>query len=321
MTQRTIAVSLLWLFAIVFGLPARSVGAADEGRCNLWIDLCQGEPSVYDEVLDDLAGVRVIYLGEYHTIQRHHELQQSILTDLAQRGKPLVLGLEQLESFQQSIVDRYNRGEINFSQLAEATQWSRRWSSYEQYRAIIEAAQKFKIPILALNAKSETIRQVARSGGIDRMDRKLRVELPAEMQLEDPVYRRLLTLQMMVHASANPERLRPMIEAQIARDEAMAATLCSFLKSDAGRGRSALVLCGAGHVAYGLGTASRVRKQLPQATDRIVLFSESGDLVLSPEEKAMARKITITHEQLREIDRPIADYLHVTSRKEGPASK
>ena len=147
------------------------------------------------------------------------------------------------------------------------------------------------------------------------MDQKARGELPADIQLDDPVYRKLLTLQMMVHASANPESLRPMIEAQIARDEAMAWTLCSFLNSEAGHGRSALVLCGAGHVAYGLGTVARVRRRLPQAKDRIVLFSESGDLVLLPQERAMAREITITHEQLRQIDRPIADYLHETSLK------
>ena len=68
-------------------------------------------------------------------------------------------------------------------------------------------------------------------------------------------------------------------------------------------------------VGYGLGTAARVRRRLPQAKDRIVLFSESGDLVLSPQERVMAREITITHEQLRQIDRPIADYLQETSLK------
>jgi hypothetical protein len=96
----------------------------------------------------------------------------------------------------------------------------------------------------------------------------------------------------------------------------MATALCSFLASKAGEGRSAVVLCGAGHVAYGLGTPARVRRRLPDAKDRIVLLSESGDLVLSPQEQAAARPITITHEQLRQIDRPIADYLNETSLKE-----
>ena len=101
----------------------------------------------------------------------------------------------------------------------------------------------------------------------------------------------------------------------------MAAALSAFLNSPGGRGRAALVLCGTGHVAYGLGTAARVRRRLPQMKDRIILLSESGDLVLSPQERAVARTITITHEQLRQIDRPIADYLYQTSRKEEPAQR
>ena len=92
-----------------------------------------------------------------------------------------------------------------------------------------------------------------------------------------------------------------------------------YLTSEAGRGRTAVVLCGAGHVAYALGTPARLRRRLPDAKDRILLLSESGDLVLTAEERAMARPITITHDQLRQIDRPIADYVHVTSLKHEPA--
>ena len=106
---------------------------------------------------------------------------------------------------------------------------------------------------------------------------------------------------MMVHVSATPQMLRPMIEAQIARDEAMAEAIAAFMESEQGRGRKVLVLCGAGHVAYGLGLPTRVRRRLPNIKDRIVLFSESGEVRLSPEEKAQSRAIEITHEQLREL--------------------
>ncbi len=165
------------------------------------------------------------------------------------------------------------------------------------------------MPIVALNASAVTIRQIVRSGGVERMPPDMRKELPAEMRLQDPQYEKVLSLQMMVHASATPEALRPMIEAQIARDEAMAQALAAFVKSEPGWRRKMLVLCGAGHVAYGLGMPARVRRRLPGTRDRIILFSESGELQLSPEERAQAREIEITHEQLREIKQPVADYL------------
>ena len=142
---------------------------------------------------------------------------------------------------------------------------------------------------MALNATSETIRQIVRSGGVERLPSEARKELPAEMRLQDPNYEKLLSLQMMVHVTAMPKTLRPMIEAQIARDEAMAEAVASFLKSPAGRGRKMLVLCGAGHVVYGLGMPARVRRRSPDAKERVVLLSESGELQLSPQDKAQPR--------------------------------
>jgi uncharacterized iron-regulated protein len=284
-------------------------------RCGFWIDLASGEPVAEEELLSDLASVRVVYLGERHTVLRHHELEAWIVTELAKRRVRLVLALEPMEAVHQPALDRYAKKAISFEALAEATQWSTRWRGYQQYKPVLEAARQAGSAILALNARTETIRQVVRSGGVDRLDAAARRELPAEMQLSDPPYEKLLNLQMMVHMSASPQRVRPMVEAQIARDEAMASVLAAYLGSSEGRGRTAVVVCGAGHVGYGLGTAARVRRRIPAIKERIVLFSESGDVELSPQERAVARPISVSHEQLRELGRPIADYLHAVSLK------
>lgn len=290
-------------------------------RCSMWIDVYRGEPVSYGLVLDDLAEVDVVYLGEAHTIQRHHDMQRQILTDLAEQGVPLVLALEQFESFQQPELDKYNRGEIDLERLIKATDWPQRWSNYRQYVPIVAAARKLDVPVLALNARSETIRQVFRSGGVDKLEPEARKELPAEIQLDDPPYLRLLNLRMMIHATAMADRLRPMFEAQIARDEAMAETLTSFLQSEQGKGRTAIVLCGSGHIDFGLGTPTRVQRRMPKIKQRVVLLSASGDEELSAAEKAMAREINVTHEQLRKMKRPIGDYLYVTSLKSPPADE
>jgi len=304
---RTLGMMLLWALLLVTPSLAEEYPYATAG--GIWIDVYQGEPIEYEDVLKDLATADFIYLGERHTVERHHDIQCKIVTDLARTVTALALGLEQMESSQQPQLDRYNRGEINFDRLAEVTDWPKRWQNYQQYRPILEAARKAKAPIVALNAKTETIRQVVRSGGIERMPSEARKDLPAEMRLQDQAYEKVLSLQMMVHASVTPQVLRPMIEAQIARDEAMAEAIAAFVKSEAGRGRKMLVLCGAGHVAYGQGMPARLQRRLPGTRDRIILLSESGEVQLSPEEKAQARDIEITHEQLRVVKQPVADYL------------
>ncbi len=54
---------------------------------------------------------------------------------------------------------------------------------------------------------------------------------------------------------------------------------------------------------------------MPGARQRIVLFSQSGDLELSDQERKQAREVEISHEFLRELNRPSADYFQITAGK------
>lgn len=292
-------------------------GCATPGgdRCALWVDVYRGEPVGYAEMVGELAQAKVIYLGERHTVDRHHTLQEKIVADLVAADVPLVLGVEMLEWDRQPAVDRYNRGEISFEELAAETDWEERWSNYADYRGVIEAARAAGAPLVALNARAETVREVARKT-LGKIDEQTRAELPADMLLDDPMYEQHLAQVMMVHAMKSKEMMRGMFEAQVTRDETMAARLVTFLQSAAGRGRTAVVLLGAGHCAHGMGVPTRVARRMGDVRQRIVVMSESGDVELSPMMQKMAREITITHEQLRMLDVPIADYLHVVSLAE-----
>jgi uncharacterized iron-regulated protein len=289
--------------------------APDAARHSFWIDMYEGEPIAYPDLLDDLADVRVIYLGESHTVDRHHAMQHRIVTDLAERGIPLVLAIEQMEACYQPALDEYNSGAIDFDQLAKRTDWPKRWSNYQDYRQTVESAHQSGAPILALNAKAEVVRQVARKG-IDGLDPEERSQLPAKMNLDDPMYEGKLNRLMMVHAGVMKDMVHRMFEAQVSRDETMAENLCAFLKTNDGKNRTAVVLCGSGHVSHGLGIPSRVRSRMPGVKDRVIVMSASGDVELSDKMRAMAREITITHEQMRDLDRPIADYLLATNLKQ-----
>jgi uncharacterized iron-regulated protein len=152
---------------------------------------------------------------------------------------------------------------------------------------------------------------------MDELDEDIRAELPADMEFDQPMYENHMAGVMMVHASLDDAAaaIRKMYEAQVVRDETMADRLCAFMQSPDGEGRVAVVICGAGHVAQGMGIPSRVRRRMPDTKDRIIVMSESGDVELSPHMKAMARDIKISHEQLRILNVPLADYLHVMSPK------
>ena len=91
---------------LLFASAAHSCAAAD-----FWLDLVDGEETTTDAVLTDLATAGVVYVGEAHTIARHHAVQLQLFQSLSERGVPLVLCLEQLDARDQPTIDRYNRGD------------------------------------------------------------------------------------------------------------------------------------------------------------------------------------------------------------------
>jgi uncharacterized iron-regulated protein len=280
-------------------------------RCEMWIYLYSGEPCRYEDVLSDLLEARVIYLGERHTLERHHDLQQKIVSDLAAAGLKIAVGLEMLPVDLQPVLDRYNSGEIDFDQLAAEVGWKELWDNYEQYRGAIEAAHGAGAPILALNARRDLARQIGLKG-VAGLDPEWAEKVPEGADFDQPDYERELTRDMMVmaHATGESDMMHRMFQAQVVKDEVMADAVVRFLRSPEGEDRSVVVLCGAGHVSYGYGIPYRVKARIPGLVDRIVVFSESGDLVLSEREKAMSREIEVTHAQLRENRVPLADYVH-----------
>lgn len=276
-----------------------------------WIDLTRGEEADHADVIADLAKADVVYVGEAHTIRRHHELQLRLLQELFALGRPLTLCLEQLEARDQPAIDRYARGEIAFAALAAEIEWEKKWRNYRDYEALCEFARAHRLPIRALNAPATVIRAVSRGGGLAKLPAGDRTQLPADIHLDDPAYERLMQLELAVHMAVDPAKLRPMFEAQASRDETMAAQVVAAIRPPDGAKRVAFVVVGAGHVRYGLGTAERVRRRLPEVIERIVLITESGELTLSAADKAATREVTISHADLRALGRPPGDYLRV----------
>lgn len=292
-------------------IAASSVFAAQPAE--FWLDLISGDEAANSEVFDDLAKADIVYVGEAHTIDRHHTVQLGVLQELHARGRALTLCMEQLEARDQAIIDRFNSGALTFEQLAAELDWAKKWKNFGDYRALCAFAQQNHIPVRALNAPPDVIRAVSRGGGLAKLPAEQRAVLPAEIDLNDAPYERLLNLQLAVHMAMDPAKLRPVFEAQVARDETMAANIAAAraLTGPDGQPRTAVVVIGAGHVRFGLGTPDRVARRLPGAKHRVILSTESGQLQLSAAEKAAMRDITISHADLRELARPPGDYLRV----------
>ena len=277
----------------------------------IWVDLVDGDEVEHATVLTDLVKAGAVYVGETHSITRHHTVQLRLLQELFARNVSLVLCLKQIEAADQPAVDRYNRREIDFDTLAREINWPAKWNNYADYRPLCEFARQHGIPIAALNAPPDLIRAVSRGGGVARLTPEQRAHLPADLALDDPLYEKVTNLQLAIHMAVDPAKLRPMFEAQITRDEVMAANIVAARHRDTAVTRTAFVILGAGHMRYGLGTPAGVRRREPQIVERLILVSESGQYHRTAAEKAASRETTISHSDLRALGRSPADYLRL----------
>ena len=290
-----------------------SAWAEEDNRAEFWVDLLMAEPlEDENDMWNDLRASDVIYLGETHRLDRHHSMQVQVLLKLLEGERPVILGLEQIEARDQKNVDRFNSGEIDFDQLAEAIEWKKQWRNYADYKELVESARDGGARIVGLNAPREIVRRVSREG-VAALEPENRALLAEKLHTDDPVYEKLMNHALKVHAAFDPDFLRNVFHAQVARDDHMAQSIVNAI-SDHEEGDAkpiGVVVAGSGHIQFGLGTPDRVRFRLPQVRDRIVLMSESGDLELTPEEKAMRRAVEIHHEDIHFIRRPAGDYLYV----------
>jgi uncharacterized iron-regulated protein len=276
------------------------------------IDLLMGEPVTLETMTDDISGARIVYVGEIHTIARHHQLQIQILRTLAERGLKLSLGMEMFSREQQPILDKWQKGNESVTKLTEEL-GKEHWTNLQDYGGILILARESGIPIIGLNAKDVLVRKMARQG-IEGLNEEERNELPPGFPEINPLNDRLLRLRLKVHKAFEKQSLDRIVLAQALRDATMASAVAAYLDSPGGRDRAMVVIAGTGHLNYGFGIPERVR-ELTGLSCRIVLPSESGELVLSEEEKRQALPVHITHEDLKFIRVPIADYLHVIPLK------
>ncbi len=277
------------------------------------VDLLLGEPVPKDVLIEDLSSVRIIYLGEYHTIERHHKLQAELLRNLADNGVQLSLGMEMFSYNQQEILDRWLSSKDDIASLVRDL-GAGQWTNLKAYEPVLFLARDLKIPVVALNAPDKLVRKVAREG-LENLSESDRKSLPEGLEQINPLYDRLLRMRLRVHRAFHEKGLKNVILAQALRDETMAANVVGFLGSPNGKDRSMIVIAGSGHLNYGFGIPERVERH-NKYKYRILLASESGELVLSEEEKKQSVPIEITHEDLRFIQRPIADYVYMIPLKD-----
>jgi hypothetical protein len=112
------------------------------------------------------------------------------------------------------------------------------------------------------------------------------------------------------HGSMTPEKLQTFFEAQVTRDETMATNICQAMVDATGAKRVVFVVCGRGHVSYGLGTSARALRRAPNARQKIVYITASKTTTRKKPSAPDRLHASRPKAEAAEMPtRPVADYL------------
>lgn len=269
-------------------------------------DTARGQFGDFETMAADLAKADVVFVGEQHDDPNTHRLELAVLEALARRGRPVVVSLEMFERDVQEPLEHFLMGHL---EEAEFLKQSRPWPRYAtDYKPLVDFAIAREWSVVAANVPRRIASEVAK-GGLDVLGQK-----PAEEQalfatdrqcpVGDEYFKRFA--QAMgghpadgadsVEAQRTTERY---YQSQCVKDETMAESIArSFASSRTGAHPPAIVhFNGAFHSDYGLGTAERVKRRLPNARAVIVTIKPVKDLdtlTVSDDDKRIGHYVVFT---------------------------
>lgn len=225
--------AVLALAAVLLVGPAPAAGHI--------LRLADGAYASFAELIEDLRGVRLVFIGELHDSEAHHRAQLQVIQGLERAGAKVAIGLEMFRSDSQAALDRWVAGTISLEDFLRV--YEDNWGMWPQYREIFLYARQEKIPLIGLNLSREITQQVARNGFASLSEEQLE-KLPKVRCVLDPAYEKFIRRALGRHAN-HDSTFRNFCEAQLLWDKIMARNALRYLRDHPDT--MMVVLAGSGH--------------------------------------------------------------------------
>jgi uncharacterized iron-regulated protein len=206
-------------------------------------------------VIEKASDRRIVYVGEAHDRFAHHNVQFQVIRDLHRKDPKIAVGMEMFQRPFQPALDDYINGVIDEREFLKKSEYFKRWSfDYNLYKPILDFARAEKIPVVALNLRTEIVETVSRKG-MDSLTEDQKKEIPAQMDFSDIEYRDRLRQVFDQHQGRGERNFDNFYQAQVLWDETMALSIDEYLQKNPDR--RMVVIAGIGHLAFGSGIPKR----------------------------------------------------------------
>ncbi|MDA9774049.1 ChaN family lipoprotein [Saprospiraceae bacterium] len=188
----------------------------------------KGKKVSYKKMIKTLAKKEVVFFGEIHNNPISHWLQYEVTSDLFD-SRPITLGAEMFEADNQTFLNDYLKGTINYKQLDSL---ARLWPNYDtDYAPLVNFAKEKQLEFVATNIPRRYANLVYRKGfaaldTLSNQEKEWMAPLPMHFDSELPTYKNIL---VMMGDHGTPE----LVEAQATKD----ATMAYFIDKNYQEGR------------------------------------------------------------------------------------
>lgn len=223
-------------------------------------DTATGEVIAPDEMVRRLAGTGILFVGENHTNIDFHDVQFRTIRALKEAGREVLIGLEMFPYTEQASLDNWHGGRYTEEGFVELADWYGNWGyHWNYYRDIFLYAREHGIRMYAVNSPREFVRAVRAKGFTDLTDEEA-AHLPPQLAPDSDehrlMYRAFFDEDDVLHMSESA--LEGLYRAQTAWDATMGWNALQALQKNGGTDAIMVVLIGAGHATYGLGSERQI---------------------------------------------------------------
>jgi uncharacterized iron-regulated protein len=220
------------------------------------LDCRQGEVIPFEQLIQRLAGIRVVYVGEHHTNPAHHQIQLRIIRALVEKGENIRVGMEMFDHTYAAVLDQWSAGDLDWKTFLQKTHWYANWRFDDSlYHDILAYIQKKHLKLIGLNIPFCIPPKIA-LGGLDSLSAYERSQLPQKIDTTQPEHRAYLKRIFAMHHLKGREDFENFYAAQCAWEDGMAEAVADHLDH-----ADMVVLVGDGHIKRKFGIPDRAFKR------------------------------------------------------------
>lgn len=256
---------LLWLLSAAKKISAEEYAVPNSGSPYINLNelgmdqilhIPTGTQVTKDQMIEIIAGSRVIYIGETHDNLEAHRAQLEIIEQLVKKfPRKITVGMEMFRQSAQPDLDRWHNGDMPPDEFKAL--FSNNWGpGYKLYQPIFDFAKENAIPLIGLKSSKETEARLRQEGP------KVHPESFPEMD-ESDIHHKTFSMSMFGGHNDHSEALTKPYQMLLLWEEAMAHKVGEFLKNSPDR--KLVVLAGGFHVQYGFGIPKRAFRRIPHA--------------------------------------------------------